>query len=398
MKNRMKKQNNFKVENIDLEGSKLIEASAGTGKTYSVAILVLRLVLERDIPVDKILMVTFTKAAAAELESRIRKFVRLAYKSVNGEEIKDIKIKEVIGDPDDEKKSRLKRAVRSLDNLSVMTINSFCQKTINEFTFETNQSFSFEIVKDDTFLFEELVNSFRREVVNAMEDYEWFKEINDYLRFDKMSEILRKSLAGKEFIDIDLDQQDDLNDNLRRLSETTAVVKEKIFSDFDAVKNAKVRKNARLAKNRETPGQFLPVFIQDCCLAKKYITEFAFLYEPYGRILGEAYEQVRHSFYTTFINSAKASIQKIKQEKGLISYDDQIRTVYNALENEDFIKKLAKEYRAVFIDEFQDTDKYQYEIFRKVFAEGSDNTEEKPVIFYIGDPKQSIYGWRRCGP
>jgi len=72
--------NDFKVLTEDLYDSKVIEASAGTGKTFSVAVLVLRLILEREIPVEKILMVTFTKSAVAELESRIRKFIRQAYR------------------------------------------------------------------------------------------------------------------------------------------------------------------------------------------------------------------------------------------------------------------------------------------------------------------------------
>ncbi len=390
----MKEQKIFEVETIGLEGSKLIEASAGTGKTYSIALLVLRLLLKKDIPVDKILMVTFTKSAAAELESRIRKFVRQAEKFVNGGEIKEAKIKEAVGEPDEEKKARLKKAVQSLDNLSVMTIHSFCQKTINEFTFETNQSFNFEIVKDDTFLFEELVNSFRREVVNTIEDYDWFREINGYLKFDKMTEILRKSISGGKFLDIDMDSQYVLKDELKRLTEITEKLKKSVLDHFDAVRNTKIRKNAKLATHRESPEQFFPVFIQECCLAKKYTSEFAFLYELDGRELGETYRQVRDALYTTFINSAKETIKKIKQEKAIISYDDQIRTIYDALENKDFIRKLAKKYCAVFIDEFQDTDKHQYEIFKKVFAENAGKDDDKPVIFYIGDPKQSIYAWR----
>ena len=69
----------FDVLTVELQGSKLIEASAGTGKTYSIAILGLRLIIEKKIPIEKILMVTFTNTAVAELESRVRKFVRLAY-------------------------------------------------------------------------------------------------------------------------------------------------------------------------------------------------------------------------------------------------------------------------------------------------------------------------------
>ncbi len=69
---------NFDATIVPLEGSNLIEASAGTGKTYSIALLTLRLIIEKNIPIEKILMVTFTKAAVAELEIRIRAFVRMA--------------------------------------------------------------------------------------------------------------------------------------------------------------------------------------------------------------------------------------------------------------------------------------------------------------------------------
>ena len=72
------KKEEFKVVTVDLGGSNLIEASAGTGKTFSIGILVLRLILEKEIDLRKILMVTFTKAAVAELEHRIRLFIREA--------------------------------------------------------------------------------------------------------------------------------------------------------------------------------------------------------------------------------------------------------------------------------------------------------------------------------
>jgi exodeoxyribonuclease V beta subunit len=71
----------FNASTVELHGSNLIEASAGTGKTYSIAILVLRLVLEQKLSVKEILMVTFTKAAVAELEERIRLFIKQAYKA-----------------------------------------------------------------------------------------------------------------------------------------------------------------------------------------------------------------------------------------------------------------------------------------------------------------------------
>src|SRR5690606_7557509 len=86
----------FNASRVPLQGSNLIEASAGTGKTYSIAILMLRLILEKQLLVKEVLMVTFTKAAVAELEERIRLFVRTAYKYVQGEEIADGTIMQLV--------------------------------------------------------------------------------------------------------------------------------------------------------------------------------------------------------------------------------------------------------------------------------------------------------------
>ena len=63
----------FDILNAPLTGSNLIEASAGTGKTYTIAGIYLRLLLESDIPSDQILVVTFTRAATEELKDRIRR-------------------------------------------------------------------------------------------------------------------------------------------------------------------------------------------------------------------------------------------------------------------------------------------------------------------------------------
>src|SRR4051794_5469428 len=89
---------NFDAATVELNGSNLIEASAGTGKTYSIAIMVLRLVLEKQVSIKEILMVTFTKAAVAELEERTRLFIRQAYKASVGEQIADSTIERLVSE------------------------------------------------------------------------------------------------------------------------------------------------------------------------------------------------------------------------------------------------------------------------------------------------------------
>ncbi|MDQ6812895.1 MAG: UvrD-helicase domain-containing protein, partial [Bacteroidota bacterium] len=86
----------FNALTVRLEGSNLIEASAGTGKTYSIAIMVLRLVVEKKVSIKEILMVTFTKAAVAELEERIRLFIRQAHKASLRQTIADATIFELV--------------------------------------------------------------------------------------------------------------------------------------------------------------------------------------------------------------------------------------------------------------------------------------------------------------
>ena len=189
------------LQDVELSGSKLIEASAGTGKTYSVALLVLRLILEKEVPIDKMLMVTFTKAATAELELRIRKFVRLAYRYASAGHSCDREITDLVDKAGKQiSLSKLKPALQSLDNLSVMTIHSFCQKTIGEFTFETNQSFDFEIVTDDSLILKNATNQFVRETLNML-DYEQYKEITEDLKIEAMDKMLRNHLQGMRFLE-----------------------------------------------------------------------------------------------------------------------------------------------------------------------------------------------------
>ena len=146
----------FNAVTVPLKGSNLIEASAGTGKTYSIAILALRLILEKNISIREILMVTFTKAAVAELEERIRKFIRLGYKCLLEEAISDRTISNLVHkslkDIGREKTlERLKDATLFLDETSVLTIHSFCQQTLTEFAFETNQLFGADLLQDTSY-------------------------------------------------------------------------------------------------------------------------------------------------------------------------------------------------------------------------------------------------------
>ena len=166
---------NFNPETVILGGSNLIEASAGTGKTYSIALLTLRLILENNIPIQNILMVTFTKAAVAELETRVRSFVRLALEVSRGEKIQDQTITRIVESQmlihsAAIVEEKLTTAQLFLDETSVLTIHSFCQRTLSEFSFETSQIFGAETITPDEFnqITEDAFNEFWRKRITTI--------------------------------------------------------------------------------------------------------------------------------------------------------------------------------------------------------------------------------------
>ena len=135
----------FKLLEDPLRGHTLIEASAGTGKTYSLEHIVLRLVVERGIAIGRMLVVTFTKAATAELKSRIRgKLIAVRKLVTEGVAPTDKNLLEQFErwdelDPD-LIRERLDRAVREFDDAVILTIHSFCQKTLSDFVFTSGGS------------------------------------------------------------------------------------------------------------------------------------------------------------------------------------------------------------------------------------------------------------------
>src|ERR1039458_2864264 len=98
--------------------------------------------------------------------------------------------------------------------------------------------------------------------------------------------------------------------------------------------------------------------------------------------------------YYLAIQEVSEGVKNYKLQNNQVSFDDLIFNMHAALvnrENPNLVKSLQKKYKAVFIDEFQDTDRLQYEIFKTAFG-----TNSITILFYIGDPKQSIYAWRKA--
>ena len=155
-----------------LTGLNFIEASAGTGKTYTITALYLRLVMEEAIPVNRILVVTYTNAATKELRDRIRTRlaqIRLAFQRGRADAADEFSIRMLDLFPNrDLAIRRLTNAVRGFDEAAIFTIHGFCKRVLGDNAFESGLSFETELMADTSDLLQEIVDDFwRREFYRA---------------------------------------------------------------------------------------------------------------------------------------------------------------------------------------------------------------------------------------
>lgn len=152
-------------------GSRLIEASAGTGKTYTIAGLYVRLLLghgiEQALSCEQILVVTFTNAATGELRDRIRKKIQSAYRCFLGLTVDDPLLTQLYQQSAEQDKSlarkRLDLALKSLDEAAIYTIHGFCQRILADMAFESSLLFESEFTLDDSEFLHHAVRDFWRE-------------------------------------------------------------------------------------------------------------------------------------------------------------------------------------------------------------------------------------------
>ena len=181
---------------ITFSGVNLIEASAGTGKTYNITSLYIRALIEQDISVGKILVVTYTEAATKELKDRLLKRMSEAVSVLkNGEVVNkhDQFLHELLHHTDDRDRAvkRLEKAIRSFDESAVYTIHGFCYQALQEQAFESRAMYDAEMIGDDSEL-----------VLEAVDDYwrNWVAEVSEHPNKKPLLNLLldvRQRVAGQ---------------------------------------------------------------------------------------------------------------------------------------------------------------------------------------------------------
>ncbi|MBI5607461.1 MAG: UvrD-helicase domain-containing protein [Deltaproteobacteria bacterium] len=137
-----------------------LEASAGTGKTFAIEGIVVQLVAEADLPIDKILVITFTNAATAELNDRVRQRLAAVLRVVQGHQPAggDLVAERLAAAADGHLLAgRLTRALADIDRAPIATIHSFCQRMLQELAFESGQESELEVLGEAAEVREQLV-------------------------------------------------------------------------------------------------------------------------------------------------------------------------------------------------------------------------------------------------
>jgi exodeoxyribonuclease V beta subunit len=162
----------FNAVNTPLEGTNLIEASAGTGKTFTISMIYLRLIVERNLRIDRILVVTFTLPATMELRLRIRNVIADALRFCETGEAHEKIVSEIMEKHSNDLSvaQRLRGALKSFDEASVYTIHSFCQQVLADNAFESGSLFSSDIATDDL-IHERLAADFWRKHIYSLPEH-----------------------------------------------------------------------------------------------------------------------------------------------------------------------------------------------------------------------------------
>lgn len=410
------------------KGASLIEASAGTGKTFSIAMLVVRLVVEKAIPIEEVLVVTFTKAATEELRDRIRARLIKAHKALSGklsaEQLSKDKTLQAWMDnltsgqyesgavTPEKALQRLAQALADVDQASIYTIHSFCQRMLQDYPLESGQSFGVSLTSDISKLQDQVVQDFWRRNVYEKDE----QQVRLFLSKIASPSVLKESLKPLSNPNIGIEPviKNSLDTVLAQLAQQQTQVlnwieqnKVKLVTFVEAaiqegwLAGNKMNKTQTLFSHlQEEPKVFFEYFPTAFVKAHKPKVESFYLDLNIPTLLLDTYNAGLNQLEIVITQSLLANyfdqLNSLLAENHQMSFDGLIVNLANALQGDKsaYLKEQVQaKYQAALIDEFQDTDADQWHIFSSFFIAPSAD-EAKHYLYLIGDPKQAIYKFR----
>jgi len=423
----------FHVSQTEIShGLTLLEAGAGTGKTYSLVRIIARHLVENKIPIDQILTVTFTRAATAEIKGRLHELlseISLSLKEPNDKNDlvnhwRDTQSPEFL----EEARINISKALANFDSVPIFTIDGFFQRLLKEFAFEANQLFSVELATDESQLIQTALRDYWRQHVYSLDRsgldlFEQQVKFNEAQSF--ISEALRnpqatfdpsyklsptKALAPylhawKNFITELQEHKQGLFDFL------TNVPNEFKKSGYPFYKNGVPMVTVINAIQIEPTEPAAPVLdlghieklafshLQSDKVFKKgqffnlSTHPLAKLFQSIDSLIEARPKNLKSAYYGDILSFVTDRLTQLKKERNVQSYSDVTNTLAALFEENsatsDAIKESIREkFQAGLIDEFQDTSPQQCTVFLNLFH----HTDR--YFHIIGDPKQSIYRFR----
>lgn len=403
---------------LELDGTLLIEASAGTGKTYTITTLVARLVA-RGVPIESILVVTFTEAAAAELKLRIRaRLVQCLDDAGTPDELAAF----FAAQPDAEQiRKRLQLALTCFDQAAVMTIHSFCFSVLRENAFESGTYFDMELLADSPGFLRETIMDFFSARISSLDPLFLARLHRSGVTPDSFFKAFIQVVArpGVRTLPETAEFRDVCEEYRAKVGEAALLIKK----DFYAIA-ALIQDHSGLDK-RSYSKRNVPAWLESCRQSLETsgpATVFDMtekgdaLYKFTRTRLAEKTKKgapPAHAFFDRcedllyldrvmaenlvwlrleFLDFFHGTLAAMKQVRSACFFDDLVNDLWAALEGdrgEALKRAILDRYMACLIDEFQDTDPVQYRIFSRLFG-----ASPSTPFFMIGDPKQAIYAFR----
>ena len=450
----MIEQMNNRNRNLDplalaLNGSALIEASAGTGKTFTIAILYVRLVLGHgqspDSPLQNLLppnllVVTFTEAATKELRDRIRTRLTQAaevFSEADDEpnppaetaliyQLRDESYPDPASWPECRKKLLL--AAEWMDEAAVSTIHSFCNRMLSEHAFDSGSLFKLTLETDQSELLDEVARDYWRTFVYPLPPALMDEALSHWKTPGDLRQGVRNLIDDPQSLGTAPDSVYQAIDQVvrRRLEQSQALKAHpwgqwrgdviELLNDLNkskrlhgASKNAMVKVWDFLVAWAES-DDLLPEKIDSAAGYKNQAPE------GLDNILKGDESAPHHPAFDAIDAlldfsqnqpSAKSDIlrhashwiaerlEAEKQKRSEMGFDDLLTRLDDALHGprgDQLAATIRRQFPVALIDEFQDTDPVQYRIFDRIYD--VESADARTCLLMIGDPKQAIYGFR----
>ncbi len=427
---------------LPLEGLHLIEASAGTGKTWTLMVLYLRQVLERQRMPDSILAVTFTNASAAELRRRIRAVLSdaeatlragqpVSVTGITDEDLLAALLKHYVDDEERHaKRSLLRAALSGFDRARIETIHGFCQRVLSDLAFGTGTDYASTLSEDS----ESSRRAWLRHWFQARMDREpvmlasrlhkrfvvpgrpgtfELKYLDELARLaDARPEDLTARPSSRKNPDFSVawsvyseaashwsrQWRHDREDVLMQVGASKVGFKSKVHRS-DSVTKAFAAWD-EWSIDGEVPKwleRFTPEVLATAWKGDAEFREIA-CWQAAARLVDAATElalttaELEINLQQDLIEAARQELRQERIHRGELSFDDLLQNLRSATANPEFTRRLAAQLPVMLIDEFQDTDPVQWTIFSQIFNAGSDAQS----LYLVGDPKQAIYSFRNA--